>query len=73
MNGSLVNEEGPYLAARVKRDAGEDKRAQVTRLFEIAYNRVPDADETARLAGFKGSLEALCRIVLNSNELMYVE
>jgi hypothetical protein len=73
MNGSLVNEEGPYLAARVKRDAGEDKRAQVTRLFEIAYNRAPDADETARLAGFKGSLEALCRIVLNSNELMYVE
>jgi hypothetical protein len=73
MNGSLVNEEAVYLAARVKRDAGDDRQAQVKRLFEIAFNRAPDAEESARLAGFKGTLEALCRVVLNSNELMYVE
>lgn len=73
MNGALVNEEAVYLAARVKKDAGEDRQAQVKRLFEIVLNRSPDADESARMAGFKGSLEALCRVVLNSNELMYVE
>ena len=73
MNGALVNEEAVYLAARVKRDAGEDRQAQVKRLFEITFNRSPDTDESARMASFKGSLEALCRVVLNSNELMYVE
>jgi hypothetical protein len=73
MNGALVNEEAANLAARVKRDAGEDRQAQVKRLFEITFNRSPDTDESARMAGFKGSLEALCRVVLNSNELMYVE
>ena len=73
MNGSLVNEEAVFLAARVKRDAGEDRQAQVKRLFEIVFNRTPATDELARMGGFNGSLEALCRVVLNSNELMYVE
>ena len=73
MNGSVVNDEAVYLAARVKRDAGEDRRAEVARLFEIAFNRAPREDEMAHMADFKGPLEALCRVVLNSNELMYVE
>ncbi len=73
MNGALLNEEADHLAARIKQGVGEDRRAQVTRLFEIAFNRPPDADEAARMTGFNGSLEALCRVVLNSNELMYVE
>jgi mono/diheme cytochrome c family protein len=73
MNGSLVNEEAGYLAARVKKDAGDDRRAQVARLFEIVFNRAPDSGEAVRMATFQGSLEALCRVVLNSNELMYVE
>jgi hypothetical protein len=73
MNGSLVNEEAVYLAARVKKDAGEDRPAQVARLFEIVFNRPPDSGEAQRMATFQGSLEALCRVVLNSNELLYVE
>jgi mono/diheme cytochrome c family protein len=73
MNGSLVNEEAGYLAARVKKDAGDDRQAQVARLFEIVFNRAPDSSEAQRMATFQGSLEALCRVVLNSNELMYVE
>jgi hypothetical protein len=73
MNGSLVNEEAGYLAARVKKDAGDDRQAQVARLFEIVFNRAPDSSEAQRMATFQGSLEALCKVVLNSNELMYVE
>ncbi len=73
MNGSLVNEEAAYLAARVKKDAAEDRRAQVRRLFEIVLNRAPDTDEMSRMVDFPGSLESLSRILLSSNELMYVE
>jgi hypothetical protein len=45
----------------------------VARLFEIVFNRAPDSGEALRMATFQGSLKALCRVVLNSNELMYVE
>ena len=73
MNGALVNEEAVHLAARVQRDVGDNKNAQVTRLFEIVLGRDPDSAEMAHMTEFSGTLEALCRIMLNSNELMYVE
>ena len=73
MNGRLVNEEATHLAARVKREAGSGRREQVARLFEIALSRPPERTELRRFAEFQGSLEAICRVVLNSNELLFID
>ena len=72
MNGRLVNEEAAHLAARVEREAGGRREDQVARLFQIALSRPPDPAEQQRLVEFQGSLEALCRVILNSNEFLFM-
>ena len=73
MNGALVNEEAAQLAARIRREAGENRGVQIQRLFEVVLNRAPEAEESARLLQGNHPLEALCRIVLSSNEMLYLE
>ncbi len=73
MNGRLVNEEATHLAARVEREAGVRRKEQVVRLFEIVLNRPPDQAEQQQFVRFQGSLEALCRVILNSNELLFID
>ena len=73
MNGRLVNEEADHLAARVKKEAGGGRGQQVARLFEIALNRPPEKDELQRFVDFDGPLEAICRVILNSNELLFID
>ena len=71
MNGDLVNVEAAHLAERVATEAGPDARARVARAFEIVLNRPPEADESTRFAAF--SLVSVCRVLLNSNEFLYVD
>jgi hypothetical protein len=73
MNGELLHEEAAFLAKRVEKEAGTDREAQVRRLFEIVLNRPPGRDELQTFAGFKGSLESIGRVLLNSNEFVYVD
>ncbi len=73
MNGDLINEEAAFLARRVEREAGPQLGAQVRRLFEIVLNRPAKPDEVRTFAKFSGSLDALCRVLLNSNEFLYVD
>ncbi len=73
MNGRLVNEEAAHLAARVEREAGGRREDQVVRLFEIALNRPPDPAEHQQFVEFQGSLQALCRVMLNSNEFLFMD
>ena len=73
MNGRLVNEEAAHLATRVAREAGGRRKDRVARLFEIALNRPPDPAEQQHFVEFQGSLEALCRVMLNSNEFLFMD
>ncbi len=73
MNGRLVNEEAVHLAARVEKEAGEDRRAQLDQLFEIVLARPPEGAEVERFVSFEGDLAAVCRVLLNSNELLFIE
>jgi hypothetical protein len=70
MNGDLVNEEAGHLAERI---AGSDKRQVIRRAFEIVLNRPPSPDELNKFASFSGTLSSLCRVLLNSNEFLYVD
>jgi hypothetical protein len=73
MNGDLVNDGADYLAKRVAAETGQDKRAQISRTFEIVLNRPPRPDELKKFASHQGSLASISRVLLNSNEFLYVD
>ena len=73
MNGDLVNEEASHLAERIAGTAGTDVRARITRAFETVLNRPPSKDELNRFAETGYSLVSICRVLLNSNEYLYVD
>ena len=73
MNGYLVQEESRHLAARIRTQTGADRRAQVNHAFELVLNRRPSPAELARFTQFGGELDALCRVLFNSNEFIYVD
>ena len=45
MNNEFVLQQAGYFAERVVKEAGENKRAQIVRAFEIALNRAPSVKE----------------------------
>ncbi len=73
LNGYLVHEESERLAKSIEANVGEDTERQVELAFETILGRAPDDEERGRFSQFEGSLQALCRILFNSNEFLYVE
>jgi hypothetical protein len=73
-NSGFVIQQAGLLAERLQREAGDDPAAQVRRGFLLAFQREPADDETqlcAKLAREHG-LPTLCRVLLNSNELLFI-
>ncbi|MFN0069373.1 MAG: DUF1553 domain-containing protein [Limisphaerales bacterium] len=63
------------LAARVRRESGDNDQAAVRRVFQLTFSRPPTEPETAaalELARAHG-WPALCRAQLNANEFLYVD
>jgi hypothetical protein len=82
MNNGFVIEEAAAFAARVRREAGDDPRAQVTRAWRLAFAAEPDAAEIAEaikvVAGAKpqaadAGLAIFCQALLSSNPFLYVD
>ena len=75
LNNSFVLRMCDALAARLERDAGPDLKAQTDRLFRLCYGRAAEPAEQQRAAALiqMVGLPALCRVVLNSNEWLYLE
>jgi hypothetical protein len=63
------------LAARLDDEAGADPAAQVDRAFRLAFSRLPAPTEReASIALIAGhGLRAFCRVLLNTNELLYLQ
>ena len=75
LNGRLVAEESQYFAARLEREAGQDSRDQITLAFRLAFSREPTEAELRRYNDFAKSegLAAVCRVLFNANEFVYVD
>ncbi len=74
MNTSFVLRMSDLLAKRVTQRAGSENQKQVTELFLLAFQRRPQPQEALMARDFikQYGLAALCRVIVNSNEFLYV-
>ncbi|MEP7363877.1 MAG: PSD1 and planctomycete cytochrome C domain-containing protein [Acidobacteriota bacterium] len=73
MNGDLVQDEAVFLAKRVRDEAGEKRTDQIRRLFEIVLSRPATPAELDQFDSAGVPLESISRVLLSSNEFVYVE
>ncbi len=79
-NSEFVNTEARHFAERVRREAGPDLPRRIQRAYLIARGREADGTELAEAGRFlrgipdpNDALTGLCRVLLNSNEFLYVD
>ena len=75
LNHDFTLDMAGFLAKRLQREASRDDAAvQVRRAFALAYSRQPTDEELAASVGLveKHGLRAFCRVLLNTNELVYI-
>jgi hypothetical protein len=79
-NGDFVSGEARHFAERLKAEAGDDTAAQIELAFRIALARAPSGDEVhtmnqliAATTSPDAGVVGMCRVLLNSNEFVYVD
>ncbi|MDA2926125.1 DUF1553 domain-containing protein [Acidobacteria bacterium AH-259-G07] len=79
-DGEFVNTEAEFFAERVAKESGSESGAQIRRAFQLALARDPEpkeVEQARRLFSARPSqqeaLVALCRVLFNSNELLYID
>lgn len=74
MNNALVFTLADDFAERMQREAGQTTAAQVKLVYLVAYGREADEQEVQLASGFVNAhgLASFCRVILNSNEFLYV-
>ena len=85
LNGSFLNQQAGVFASRLKRECPEDPAAQVRRAISLATSRVPSSTEIERGIGLiralkqedgassDSALRYFCLLVLNLNEMVYLD
>jgi hypothetical protein len=79
-DGDFVNTEAGYFAERVRQESGPGPSQQIGRAFGLALGRAPTGAEAQQAETFFRSagspaeaLLGLCRVLLNSNEFLYID
>jgi hypothetical protein len=75
LNHSFTRDMARSLAERLQTEVGNDIAAQVERAFQLCYGRAPTGDEVAACRELieQYHLPALCRVLLNTSEMIYVQ
>ena len=75
LNNPFMTRQAEHLAARVAAAAPNNVPAQVAAAFELATARTPIADEAKTLVDYatRHGLANACRVILNSNEFVFVD
>ena len=73
LNNKFIIRQCEHLADRLQRESS-DPRARIRRLYELALLREPKPHEIDLLAEHakRFGLPAACRVILNSNEFVFV-
>jgi hypothetical protein len=71
-NGDFINRQAKYFAERLRREA-DGSAAQIEMAYRLALARRPKPAEKDAMLSFlqTGSLEEICRVILNLNEFAY--
>jgi len=75
LNHSFTLDMAAAMAARIQREAGDEPASQVRRAYALCYNRKPSAaalEDCIKLIQ-SHSLTSLCRVLLNTSELIYLK
>jgi hypothetical protein len=74
LNHSFTLDMAGFLADRLVRESGDDQQAQIKRAFQLCYGRDPSEREVGdcRKLIDRHNLAALCRVLLNTSEMIYV-
>lgn len=74
-NSPFVLQQARLCAQRIIREAGDDPAAQVQRAYALLYTRDATPQELDDCVAFtrEHGLEALCRVLFNTNEFLFVE
>jgi hypothetical protein len=75
-NGEFVNQQAKYFARRLENEVGPEPAKQIDLAFRLALCRLPSVAERERLLDYRrtgGTLEQMCRVILNLNEFVYWE
>jgi hypothetical protein len=87
LNSPFIKEQAQACADRLRVEVGDSAAAQVDRLFRLALARPPDADERRTALAYlerartevrmgdrnREALALLCEVVLNLNQMVYVD
>ena len=73
-NDLFMLRQSEELASRLERQSA-DNGARITAAFRLALGREPDRSELDALAAYstKHSLAEACRVILNTNEFVFVD
>jgi hypothetical protein len=75
MNNNFVISEAKFFAERLRREAGDQVKAQVVRAFQLALGRTPQESEQSKAIEFITStpngLTEFCQALFNLNEFVY--
>jgi hypothetical protein len=74
-NHSFTLDMAHALARRLKNEAGDDLREQINHAYHLCYSR-PATDEEIRICcdwAKHHGLDALCRVLMNTSEMIYVQ
>jgi hypothetical protein len=72
-NGDFINRQARHFAERLRREAGPDDGERIGMAYRLALARKPRAAERETMLEFlkTGTLEEMCRVILNLNEFAY--
>jgi len=75
LNSAFIEQQSAAFAGRLLQDAGKDPGSQIERAYRLALGRVPTPRERTIATDFvaRQSLAALCTLMFNLNEFVYVD
>ena len=75
LNNDFMLKQSGYFADRIQKERPDDSTSQIDRAFQLAFGRSPTDPEAAaanRLIKVRGLMQ-FCRMLLNTNEFVYVD
>ena len=76
LNSRIAHTAAAAMAARIIREAGDGRDAQIHRAFRLAYGREPDDGEldfSRKFLAHDPALTHLCLAIINANEFVYID